>query len=471
MAKAVTPHSPTTAKILKALGIFGSVQVITVLCSVVRTKLVAIWIGPLGVGLITIYNSTIELMSSVTQCNLHQSAVRDIAQEVDKSRIVAVTRKLALLLGVGGLLLMLLASPSLSYFSFGDTEHAIAFAILSLTMLLSAVTSGESAVMQGLERLKPLARRTMFASVTATAIAVPLFYFFRISGIVPVLIVFAASNCFYSWLLRVRDVERVKVGFRQAWDDGKGMLALGFYMTVSMASSLLASYVFVAWLNHTDGSVAVGVYQAGYTLVNSYVGMIFTAIAMEYYPRLASVVRSRWRTSVVMSHEIKIVLWVLIPVSLFFIAFKEPVIDFLYSDEFYGALPYVGFAIIGVCLRGASVCMAYVIVARGDGRLYVVTELTSAVVYLCLNIPLYTCYGYAGLGVAYVLWYLVYTGVCYAVCSVRYGLRLRRGIGTLLACALCAGGLAFALDAMWGGVAAAVLGCIGAVAAYRRILR
>ena len=260
------------------------------------------------------------------------------------------TRKIAFVLGLAGMLLTLAASPLLSIFTFGDTAHTVAFAALSVMMLLSAVASGEWAVMQGLERLKLLARSTLLSSLTATAAAIPLFYFFRIDGIVPVLIIFAASNCLYAFVLRVRDVPQIRLSLRQSWQSGRGMLALGFYMTVSMALTLLASYVFAVWLFHQGGDKAVGIYQSGYTLVNSYVGMIFTAIAMEYYPRLAAVAKSRMRTELVVSHEIKIALLVLMPVIVLFVACKEAVIYLLYSPDFYAALPYFE---IG---RGLAVC-------------------------------------------------------------------------------------------------------------------
>ena len=38
-------RSNATAAILKVMGLFSGVQVVTILCSMVRTKLVALWIG------------------------------------------------------------------------------------------------------------------------------------------------------------------------------------------------------------------------------------------------------------------------------------------------------------------------------------------------------------------------------------------------------------------------------------------
>lgn len=449
MASLTSTKSSTTAKILKALSVFGGVQAIQILCSVVRTKLVALWIGPAGVGLIAIYNSTIDLLSTSTQLNLRQSAVRDLSlarTEEEASRISAIVRRLALVLGILGMIIVVSMSPLLSFWSFGDWSHTLPYIILSVVMICSAVSSGEWAIMQGREHLKSLAKSTLYASLTATILSLPLFWFFRLKGIVPVLLLFAASNIIYSLIFRVRSDERIKISLKQAWQEGRGILSLGLYMTVSSAFTLLASYIFIAWLNRGESESAVGCYQAGYTLVNTYVGMIFTAIAMEYYPRLTASIHQRKRSEVIVSHEISTALWVLMPLVVLFICAKKLIVGILYTDAFDAVLPYITLAIIGVFFRGASWCMAFTMLARGDGKIYVLTELTSACAYLALNIPLYTCFGFAGLGAAYIIWYAIYTAVCYAVYRYRYGMKLRKGVAPQLLLAIALGACAYGLD-------------------------
>ena len=42
---------------MKAMGLFGGVQIAGILCSIIRTKLVAMWIGPVGVGLFGLFKN------------------------------------------------------------------------------------------------------------------------------------------------------------------------------------------------------------------------------------------------------------------------------------------------------------------------------------------------------------------------------------------------------------------------------
>lgn len=447
------PQSATTRRILKALSVFGGVQVLTIICSIVRTKLVSIWIGPLGVGLISIYNTTIDLLSALWQLNLRQSAVRDIscASEPETlSRIAAIVRRLSLILGAIGTIVTCIISPLLGRWTFSDASHTVPFMILSPMILLSAICSGENAIMQGLERFKKLAKSTLYSSLTATAAAIPLFYFFRQNGIVPVLLIFAISNCAYALIFRVKEIPSIKISISEAFQKGRSMLALGFYITVSSVITLLASYIFIAWLNGRESTETVGIYQSGYTLINTYVGLLFTAIAMEYYPRLSATAHSPRRTSAIVAHEIKIALLVLIPVTVLFIMCKDLMISLLYSSKFEAAKPYVAIGIIGVSFRAASWCLAYVILARGDGKIYILSESISSVIYVIANILLFKHLQFIGLGIAYIIWFAAYLIVSYLIYRFRYGISLPKGIWYLLGLAICTGTGALIVDSNYG---------------------
>ena len=65
--------------IIKVMGLFTGMQAFIILCSIIKMKLVALWLSSQGVGLFGIYNSTIETISTFTNLGLRQSAVRDIS--------------------------------------------------------------------------------------------------------------------------------------------------------------------------------------------------------------------------------------------------------------------------------------------------------------------------------------------------------------------------------------------------------
>ena len=71
---------------------FGGVQVVSNICSVVLNKLVAVWIGPAGMGMFSIFNSAIDMLRSGTSLGLRTSAVRDIAMAHGSGDAMALSR-------------------------------------------------------------------------------------------------------------------------------------------------------------------------------------------------------------------------------------------------------------------------------------------------------------------------------------------------------------------------------------------
>ncbi len=428
-------RSNLTQGALKALGIFGGVQMINIICSILRTKLIAIWIGAAGVGLFGLYNSAIELLSVIFNLGMRNSAVRDIASatETETSRTVVVVRRWAWILGLIGLLVTVLISPLLSEFTFGDGNHTVAFMIIAIIILLSSVQNGELAVLQGTQQLRRLARASVSGVVVGVVISIPMFYYWGIDSVLPALVVFSLATTIAVLLQRVSVAKpSPSVTIKETVERGRGFMILGIYLTVSAIVTNLASYLFMSYLNHVGDTEVVGHYQAGFTLVNKYVGLIFTAIAMEYYPRLSQVGVSKRRTSTFVSHEMSIALWILFPVIAIFVALGEIIVTTLYSSEFLVVVPFIVWAIVGTIFRAISWCIAFVILARGDGKIYLLTETLSAISCILLNIGAYKYWGLEGLGVAYLVWYVIYTIVVWVVYRYRYGLSLGNGMIRLI---------------------------------------
>ena len=417
---------------MKAMGLFGGVQVMGILCSIIRTKLVALWIGPVGIGLFGLFNNALEMISTGTNLGIRSSSVRDISQALGShdsglvARMIAVVRKWSLWLGLAGALITVSMAPLLSRLTFGDSTHIWGFVALSIAVLLQALTDGEYAVLQGTARLKRLASVTLWGTIVGLAVSIPLFYMLRERSILPSIIAYAAALAVFAWVFRNRDYPAEPVSPRETFDMGKGFVRLGIFMTLGNFATILASYAFNAWLNVNAGTEQVGFYQAGYTLINKYTGLILTALGMEYYPRLSQVAESRLRLRAFVSQEINVAIAIMAPVVALFILLRELVVWILYTPEFNVILTFVSWGMIGTVLRTASWCLAFTILAKGDGKTYLWTEVASAVINLLLNIVFYRWWGLTGLGIAFLVSYLLYTAIVAVVYFKQYRLTVTR---------------------------------------------
>ena len=89
--------------VLKYTGLFGGVQGVNILVGIARNKLVAEILGPAGMGLISLFNSTINLISNSTNLGISMSAVKSISEAYDNKdeekmrRIISMVRAWSIL--------------------------------------------------------------------------------------------------------------------------------------------------------------------------------------------------------------------------------------------------------------------------------------------------------------------------------------------------------------------------------------
>ncbi|MDE7408088.1 MAG: oligosaccharide flippase family protein [Muribaculaceae bacterium] len=470
--------SSLSARVVKSIGMFGSVQAVTMLCGVVRAKLAAVWLGPAGMGLLGLLMSALEMVTQLTQFNLRQSSVRDIAALHDapdsRGRIIAAVRRWAWLLGLAGMAVMLAAAPALSRWSYGDGSHTWAFVIVSAAVLLQALCESELAILQGLGALKPLARATAMGAVGGLVLTVPMYRYWGVDGVAPSIVAYVACTLVVLLWIRFRNRDRrdgVRLCWRDTWSTGRQFLRLGLYMTLASAIGTVVNYAFMSWLTYRGGADVTGVYQGGYTILNRYVGVLFAALFMEYYPRVSATISRRRFTSVIVSHELSVLMWIMLPVAPAFLAAQNIIIELLYTREFLTMAPYLSWGMTGIVLRLVSYTFMYVVIARGDGRIYIIVEALSGVVGLMFSIVGYELWGLAGIGAAYALWLGYDAVVAVAIYHYRYGLKLGRGVCmlVLVTVTISAACSAAAISGLWW--LPAVIAVATVVPAARRIMR
>lgn len=428
-----------TSRVLKSMGMFGGVQAATILCSIIRTKLIAMWIGAAGVGLFAIFNGAVDMVSTISQLGIKQSAVRDLASNRGTERVsnvVVAVRRWLRFLGLVGAVAMVAASSLLSLWTFGNEDYRWAFMVLGASVFLNSLGAAESAIMLGLDKLKLLGKASLYGVVAGFVISVPLFYFWRINSVVPSILAYSITTSAAFFFFNSHVNQEGECPLSESLTVGKSFIVLGIFLVAGDVVTQISSYVFTAWLNVNAGDAIVGYYRGGFTVVNRYVGLVFSAIVMEYYPRLASVTSYPRRFSIFVNHEMMLILWILLPLVMIFICAAPLIVHILYTADFLVMVPFVKMAMVGTVLRGVSWCVAIPLLARGEGKMYLVTEVTSDLIMLALNMVFYRLYGLDGLGAAYIAWYLLYA-IMVIVVYRRFGYNLN-GRAILLACVIVA---------------------------------
>ncbi len=223
-------------QIMKATSIFGGVRVFNIIIAIIRSKFVAVLLGPTGMGIASLLNSTTALILEMTHFGLGTSAVKDVAAanaSGDHGRIAKVVtafRRLVWITGLLGTGSVLVLSPWLSRFAFGNNKYTLAFVWLSMTLLFSQLSSGQSVILQGMRKLEYLAKANIIGAVAGLSISVPIYYLWRIDGIVPAIILSSITGLCISWFYaRKIPTKKTEINIRETFAEGKEHAADGFY--------------------------------------------------------------------------------------------------------------------------------------------------------------------------------------------------------------------------------------------------
>ena len=199
-AETATAEKHTYSQILKSSALIGGSSVVNILFGIIRTKAIAVLLGPAGFGLISVYESIADLAQSIAGMGINSSGVRQIAEAVGTgeqeriARTVAVLRRTSVFLGILGAIILVLFSPQVSILTFGGDQHSAAVALLSLAVFFRLVSAGQGALIQGMRRISDLARMGILGGLFGTVISIVLVYFLRERGVVPALVGIAVAG-------------------------------------------------------------------------------------------------------------------------------------------------------------------------------------------------------------------------------------------------------------------------------------
>lgn len=410
-----SPAESSYKQIAKATSLFGGVQAYNILLSIARTKLLAVLLGPAGMGLNGLLTGTTAMVASLTDLGLGFAAVKDIAaahasgDAVQMARTAKVFQRLVWLSGLLGTAVILLAAPWLSEFTFQHRGYAQAFAVLSVTLLLGQLTASRNVLLQGTRRLTDLAAANVAGSTAGLAVSLPFYLLYGEGGIVPAILASAAASLGIAFYFGRRvQVQSVDVSWQDTARLGRSMVATGVVVSLNGLATAGSAYLLRVFISNEGSLADVGLYSAGFAVLNTYVGMVFTAMLSDYYPRLTAAIGDDGKWRQIVNDQANFALLVLAPILVGFIVFINLAVIILYSERFLAIDAMMRWAALGVLCKAASWPMGFLFVSKGDAKLFLYSELLANAYMLGLNIAGYRVYGLTGLGVAFFLGYALY---------------------------------------------------------------
>jgi len=425
--------------IFKATSIFGGVQVFNILVTLIRGKATAVLIGTAGMGLNGLLLSGLKLITSLTSLGISSSAVRDLSiafGESDTNRFettYTVFRNWIWFTAGLGVLSSILFAPLLSQFAFGNDSYTSAYIWLSSTFIFGALSGGIYTVLRAVRKINYLAQANIYGSVAGLLVTLPILYFWRIDGVMPAIIAASAVTYLISIYFRKKvDVKLLNLSLKETFNLGKPMVIMGINMSLSSVLASVSAFILSAFITNQGSLSDLGLYSAGMSIMGGYIGMVFTAIGTDYFPRLSAVINDKEKWQEVVHHQAELVLIILSIVLTLLVVTSPILIRVLLSKEFLDTRNFIIISSLSIPLKGLVWVLGFVVLSKGDNRLFFITELLANSWFLVFNLLFYYYYSIDGLAISMVLSYFISILMMLFVMKRFYNFYLEKDIFLLL---------------------------------------
>lgn len=402
-------------------------KVFEIIIKIVRSKVIAILLGPEGIGIQGLYNSTIALVTGLTNFGIGTSAIKNVAEANATENtnrvavVVTVLRRIVWITGLLGSFITLILSSFLSEMTFGNKDYTIGFIWLSITLLLNQISSGQLVLLRGMRKINYMAKSSLSGAVIGLVVSLPFYYIYGIDGIVPAIIVTSLATLLRTWYFaRKVEVKKVDVSLNTTVNEGKEMVIMGFMLSITGLYVLAKSYGIRVFIGNLGGFEQVGLYTAGFSIINIYVGMIFTAMATDYFPKLSAIANDNLEVKKLINQQSEISILILSPILVIFIVFIGWITLLLYSSKFLPINSMLQWAALGMFFKATSHSIAYVFLAKGDSKLFLFNELIAGTITLFLHLLGYYLGGLKGIGIGFMVGYFYYTFQVYFLSKWKY---------------------------------------------------
>ena len=406
-------------QILRATSVIGSASAFSLIMSIARIKIAAIYIGVLGVGLMGGYNSLLTVVFTLMGLGVHGSAVREIALcnlEKNRERLalyVVALRRFSWIAGLIGFLSVMFLSTQLSLWIFGVGDYAQSIQILGFIVLLNVLNSFYTCLIQGMRRVTDLAKANIFGGISGTLLAGLIFFRMGVDGITWALIAAAASQMLItrSFAIKIPIFSTV-----QLWKDSifsiYHLLKVGIPLMLSNFATSITLLWIIALITREADLRSAGLYSAAFVLTNFISGFVQSSIAADFYSRLTEASQNHSKMRAIINEQIEVVLLITVPALLACMVLAPWLINLVYSVEFTSSALLFQYLLMGVLGKVISTPLGFVFLSIGRGKTFFCFEFFLNIFHISL------------VYFALINYSLVYTGVAFSTAYTVYLLLL-----------------------------------------------
>ncbi len=426
--------------LVKSTFLLGSSSVANTLIGIIRVKVLALLVGPAGVGLLGALSAVASLGTTVAALGSDTSGTRRIALSRDSeaavARVRAVLLAIAVIHGLATIGVFYFGRAAIAHWVFGSQAYADEVALLGIAVALSLIAGLQIAQLQGLGQAGVVARVSVLSSLMGTAFGLLAVWQWGVGGIIVLVLAqpMLAALVAYGYTARLSGSQSTALRARWIATDWWGIISQGSAYMLSYVMLALVPLAIRALIIREIGMDAAGYFHASWTMSVIYVGFLLNAMSADYFPRLTALIDNRPAAISLINDQVQLGLAIGGPILLAMLAGAPWIVPMLYSNEFLPAVEVFQWQALGNLMKIAGWPVAFLSMARGRSGQFFLIEFAWCSLFFVVAWLGLASLGLAATGIGFAAGCIVYFLLQWTVAAATYGFRWeRQTISTMLA--------------------------------------
>lgn len=431
--------------IAKEATLFSGVQIILLFVSMIRNMIIAKYLGVEATGIMGVLQNTIGVFIALFSVGLPVLLVRSFAldETFETQKQQYVIKKAIIILGVLGSVLFYLFVPAFSKELFNHDGYDWILKIVAIVILFKQISTVNTSILQGKQYLSVLAKVNIISAVVGLVIAIPLYYYFYLEGVIYGFVVIYLIEVIVSSFAVKNNKKPIAV--KLSLNDYRGVVKQGVVLGYGNVLSLLAQLAVIFYISSQSGNIQAGFYNAGFSIINNYVALLFIAMSTGYLPRIVKLLNFKENLQTEITKQLNFSLLVIGGLAAICIVFAPLIINILFSNEFEAVVPFLRVAVFGMIFKTFSWCLGYLIIAKVDKKVLMFTGIIFNLLFALALIYGFHINGIMGVAYAFVGYNFIHLISITLIVKFRYDMNIEIKTILLLIGILLFNGLLFLL--------------------------
>ena len=404
---------PVSAKgLIKTSAYNGVSTVVRMILGMISNKICSVYLGPSGYALLGQYYNYSTIASTFATGGISSGLIKYVSEyydQLDKRKKIINTALFMVLISsaIVGIVSIVLCR-FFSVLLLKSPQYWSIFVISGLMITLNSIGMIISNLLNALKQMTKLITTQIIMNFVSLGVSIPLVIYYNVYGSLLSIFIIAPLTVYinYRFLLKSGfDFSLVKPSF-----DKNSFFSLAKFSAMAFTTTLLVpvSQLFIRnfVMTHISANSA-GYWQGVVKLSDMYMAVIVSSLSLYYLPRLSEIKETKeLRKEIFLGYSMLMPLMIILGLTIFFL--RDFLIHLLYAPSFSPMRELFPFQLLGDFFKIASWLLAFQMVAKAKGKMFIISEVIFSLSYLFFSMLFIKKFGIIGLTYSYSLNYFLY---------------------------------------------------------------